>query len=106
MRHAIREHRIPTPDARPYIVALGPDGNVWFCESGAGKIGRLSTRDGTFAEFPLSDAECMPIGIIAGIDGNLWFTESHAHRIGRITPDGVVTEFPLPTPNAGPNGIA
>ena len=47
-RFVIREHRIPTAKARPYIVTLGPDGNVWFCESGADRIGRLS--DQLFAE--------------------------------------------------------
>lgn len=79
VRYGVREHRIPTPDARPTIIARGPDANVWFCESGAGKIGRLSTRDGTLAEFPLPDKDAMPIGIVAGADGNLWFTEARAH---------------------------
>ena len=55
-RYTIREHRIPTPDSRPYIVTAGPDGAIWFCESGADKIGRLSTTDYRFTEFPLPDA--------------------------------------------------
>src|SRR5258706_9396428 len=95
--YEIREHRIPTRDARPYILALGPDGNVWFCESGADKIGRLSPRDYAITEFALPSAGAMPIGIVAGADGNLWFTEHAAHRIGRITPAGAITEFTLPT---------
>ena len=33
----IVEHVIPTPGARPYIVVVGPDGAIWFCESGASK---------------------------------------------------------------------
>ena len=41
LRVEIVEHRIPTPDSRPYILAEGPDGHVWFCESGPGQIGRL-----------------------------------------------------------------
>jgi hypothetical protein len=52
-RYVTREHRIQTAKARPYIVTLGPDGNFWFSESGADRIGRLSTRDYTIAEFPL-----------------------------------------------------
>jgi streptogramin lyase len=49
-------------------------------------------------------------GITAGSDGNLWFTEIFGSRIGRITPDGAITEFPLPfggPPSsiaAGPDG--
>jgi streptogramin lyase len=48
-------------------------------------------------------------GITAGPDGNLWLAEGGA--IGRITPDGVVTNFALPTPTSralaitpGPDG--
>ena len=51
--YTIREHRIPTEDARPYILAQGPDGHIWFCEHGADKIGRLSTIDYRFSEFSL-----------------------------------------------------
>ena len=38
-RVSIREHRIPTRNAGPYIAAPGPDGALWFCENGAAKIG-------------------------------------------------------------------
>ena len=31
-------HRIPTPDSKPYLIVLGPDGNLWFCENVASKI--------------------------------------------------------------------
>jgi streptogramin lyase len=48
-------------------------------------------------------------GITAGPDGNLWLAEGGA--IGRITPDGVVTNYALPTPTSralaitpGPDG--
>ena len=42
----IREHRIPTPDSKPYIAVEGPDGNLWFCENGASKIGCFDPRTG------------------------------------------------------------
>jgi len=32
---------VPTPDASPYGIASGPDGNLWFTEGF--KIGRLTT---------------------------------------------------------------
>ena len=38
-------------------------------------------------------------------DGNLWFTENTGNQIGRMTPAGVITEFPLPTPNSLAVGI-
>ena len=36
----------------------------------------------------------------------MWFTEQGADRIGRITPSGDIREYSLPTPRAGPTGIA
>ena len=47
-----------------------------------------------------------PRAITLGPDGNLWFGEFMGGRIGRITPQGVITEFPIPTPNSGPRAIA
>ena len=44
-----------------------------------------------------------PNGITAGPDGNLWFTENAANQIGKINPaTHAITEFPMPTPQAGP----
>ncbi len=50
----IREHRIPSADAKPYIAVEGHDGALWFCESGASKIGRFDPDRGTFTEFALA----------------------------------------------------
>jgi hypothetical protein len=36
---------------------------------------------------------------------SVWFTEPDANQIGVITPDGQITEYPLPTPNSKPAGI-
>jgi virginiamycin B lyase len=58
----------------------------------------------TFAEFPLF-ASTNPGGIAAGSDGNVWFTSHFPDRVGRITPSGVVTEYPLPSPFEQPWGI-
>ncbi len=101
----IREHCIPSAGSKPYIAVAGPDGALWFCESGAGKIGRFDPDRRAFAEFALPAPDATPIGITPGADGNLWFAEKAANRIGRITLRGAIAEFALPTPNAGPDGI-
>src|SRR5262249_32057369 len=67
----ICEHKIPSADSKPYIAVEGPDGCLWFCESGASKIGRFDPDRGTFAEFALPTTNATPIGIAAGADGNL-----------------------------------
>src|ERR1700722_6464244 len=92
----IRLHPIPTPDAKPYIIVVGPDGALWFCESGTAKIGRLDQSTGRFTEFATPTESSRPIGIIPGPDGNLWFCENAANQIGRITPQGAFSEFALP----------
>ncbi len=83
----------------------GPDGNLWFTETSANKIGRI-TVNGMLTEFSLSPSSCGPGVIAAGPDGNLWYTRGcpgflgAAHPvpavsvIGRITTQGVSEEFP------------
>ncbi len=56
-------------------------------------------------QFPLSGSDG-PQGIVTGPDGALWFAEGISNRIGRITTAGVITEFPVLTPNSNPAFIA
>ncbi len=117
----ITEFPLPNTNASgPRGIAAGPDGNLWFTEGTGppgcppGRVGRI-TPDGTITEYPLpqpsnqrlapTDHGSCPRGIAAGPDGNLWFTEYAGSAIGRITPDGTITEYPLPT-FGGPEGIA
>lgn len=69
-----------------------------FCGSAAASPGEV-------AVFHLPNQESHPQGIAAGPDGNVWFTEQGGDAIGRITPEGEVTEFPLPV-NARPDAIS
>ena len=66
----IREHKIPSADSKPYIAVEGPDRCLWFCESGAAKIGRLDPDRGAFTEFALANKAATPIGITTGSDGD------------------------------------
>jgi len=75
-------------------ITLGPDGALWFAETVAGKIGRITTS-GVITEYAIPTANSYPYGITTGPDGALWFTEVYAQKIGRITTDGLVTEFPV-----------
>ena len=95
--------RFPILEAVPSRITVGPDGNLWFTEAQATRIGRM-TPAGALTEFGLP-AGNGTYGITAGADGNVWFTESTANRIGKITPSGTVTELHVPTPGAGPTEI-
>src|SRR5437016_6286143 len=90
----VTEFPIPTSNSGPLGITRGPDGNVWFTENGAKKIGRISMT-GTVTEFPLPLPFSDPRGITAGPDGNLWFTGIFQSNIDRMTPSGVLTEFGL-----------
>src|SRR5215467_8280753 len=90
-------HPIPSANSKPYIIVVGPDRHLWFCESGTSKIGRLDPDDGSFVEFATLTPNARPIGIALAADGALWFCENAGNRIGRITVSGAVSEYPLPT---------
>ncbi len=97
---------IPTANSFPEGIAAGPDGNLWFTEYSAGKIGELNPSTHAINEFPIPTAGTSPIGIALGPDGNLWFTEQ-AGKIGEINPTThVISEFPIPTAGTSPIGIA
>jgi len=99
-------HPIPTPDAKPYIVTVGPDGLLWFCESGTAKIGRLDPDSGAFTEFatPTADRPADRDHRRARRK-SVVLRERRPNQIARITPRGAITEFALPTAGAGPDGI-
>lgn len=71
-------------------IAAGPDGNVWFTESGA--IGRI-TPSGTITTYGAGTVS-NPSAIALGPDGNLWFTDEGNGDVGTVAPaTGVVTEY-------------
>jgi virginiamycin B lyase len=107
---------IPTPNASAQAMAVGPDGNVWFVETQAGKIGKV-TPGGQITEYPVPpvledlhlgtgpvEVAAAPTDVVAGPDGALWFTESSTGSIGRATTDGVITD--IATPGLQPTSLA
>lgn len=118
----------PTPGGSEAFlrdITAGPDGAMWFTDSGScvnddcdylvnGHVGRITLR-GEVTRYVVPSALGDPWNITAGPDGNLWFTEigdyfnrlnpANVANIGRITPAGAITEFSVPTPASGPNGI-
>ncbi len=98
----------PLPNSTPgaeHIIA-GPDDRMWFL-AGARRIGMIS-MDGTIEalEIPVQPSSNM----VLGSDRNVWFAAgaNGGPRIARLTPEGDVTEFPIPHRvgkiAAGPDG--
>ncbi|MBO0795988.1 MAG: hypothetical protein J2P36_34280, partial [Ktedonobacteraceae bacterium] len=59
--------RFPLPDklSNPTGITSGPDGALWFTETSAGKIGRVTVQ-GKISEFPLPTADSHPYDITSG----------------------------------------
>jgi len=79
------EFPIPTPASGPTSIAAAADGNLWFTEFSADRIGRINTRTKVITEFSLLPGSG-PLDIVSGPDGNLYFTERNTDMIGRINP--------------------
>jgi streptogramin lyase len=101
---SVTEFAIPTAGSAPNGVTVGPDGNIWFTEAFASKIGWVNRSSGLVTEMQLPPGRD-PRGITAGPDGNLWFAIGNTNAIGRMTPAGGYAEFPVPTPNSYPFSI-
>ena len=93
----ITEFPLPTNGALPGGIVVGPDGALWFYETGTNQIGRIST-EGQITEFPISTANASQpnqgfLGV--GPDGAIWFTENRSFSLGRLTLDGQMSEMPI-----------
>ncbi len=100
----------------PLGIALGPDGNLWFANTGyydfygynGDQIGMIKPSNDAISEYSLTTTDAVPWEIVSDpADGNLWFTEESADQIGRINPTThAVSEYPVPSANAEPKAIA
>ncbi len=87
----------------PTGITTGPDGALWFTNSGSNSIGRI-TISGVVTNYSDPSVDAGPTAITTGPDGALWFTNSGSNSIGRITTSGAVTIYTSLSIN-GPNGI-
>jgi streptogramin lyase len=100
---------LPTSGSQPDGIATGPDGNLWFTELGAHKIGRI-TPAGAVSEVSLP-VGTSPVDITGAPDGNVWFTLASVGggAIGKIdltNPLASPTFVATPTTGSFPAGIA
>jgi virginiamycin B lyase len=98
--------KLPQPGAQARELISGPDGEIWYTDSGKNAIGRISTR-GVFSSYQLpNDPGRGPESLTIGPDGAVWFTEGGANMIGRLSADAFAgspssTPTPIPTLSSG-----
>jgi virginiamycin B lyase len=90
--------------------AVDPTGGTatWFSEFNVNQIAELSTVD---PSYPTPREFAMPTGagptaMGTGSDNTLWVAEATANKIARIGQTFTLTEYPLPSANAGITAIA
>jgi len=76
--------RLRATDPAPTRIVAGSDGALWFIESAAHRIGRITTA-GTIAVFP-ADVDATS-DLIAGPNGSVWYSSANA-SITQMTSDG------------------
>ena len=90
---SIREWDVPTKGAHPHDPAVGKNGELWFTEQMANKIGRFDPTSQTFKEYPVTGGNAGPHGLVSDSDGNIWFTANFGGYIGKLDPQtGKVTQ--------------
>lgn len=113
---------VPSSQANPEFMVVGPDGNVWFTDTAHKLVGKMviSGNSATVTTFPLQTV--VPAGqgtldqvegIAVGPDNALWFTFrgcttspcgalGRQQNLGRITTDGSLSAVALQgVPNPG-----
>jgi virginiamycin B lyase len=99
-------------DSRPVGVAAGKRANghpgvLWIAASFDNKILRFDTTTEEVRPYAIDGDDAWPFNIAIAPDGMLWFTQRASGRLGRLDPDsGDIEHFDLPTPGAGPAGMA
>lgn len=83
--YQITEWNTPTAAAHPWGMTLGPDGNVWFVETSASNVAKITTA-GVITEYSITAAQ-FPDDVAAGPDGKLWVACQNG-KIDRINADG------------------
>ena len=83
---------------QPFGITAGPDGALWFANSGNNTIGRI-TISGTVTSYKGTNIDG-PYDITPGPDGALWFTNAFNNTIGRTV--GLV---PIPATGGWRNAI-
>ncbi len=91
----IQAYTVPTGSGGPLGIVAGPDGNLWFTEDDAGKVGVISTAGSFLHEYTMPEGANEPGAIASGPNGQLWFTENGSEQIGEISTSGSFTEFPV-----------
>ena len=93
--------RFPAQSSAPDGIVAGPDGRLWFTESGSAQIGAITTS-GTISEYGPTGTD--PSDITSGRTGRSGSPQNGG--IGADQHDAMEARLTAPTAGAEPSGIA
>jgi copper transport protein len=99
--------RLPTSDSGPSALLLDDNGNMWFAESLAGKIGVVDSKTYEITEYVPDTPLDEPFALLFDKSGSLWLSEHIGPSISKFDP--VLETFErveVPNPESLPFGMA
>ncbi len=93
---------IPTANARPSGIGVGPEGRIYFAEHGADRIGQLDPGTHQVRERTATGG---PFGLYVTSGGTLYYTLATANALEVMLFDGGTHRWSLPTTNAFPGDL-
>jgi copper transport protein len=99
--------RLPTSEAGPSALLLDDNGNMWFAESLAGKIGVVDSKTFEITEYAPDTPLDEPFALLFDKSGSLWLSEHIGPGISKFDP--VLETFEhveVPNPESLPFGMA
>ena len=99
--------RLPTEESGPSALLLDDNGNMWFAESLAGKIGVVDSKNFEITEYVPDTPLDEPFALLFDKSGSLWLSEHIGPSISKFDP--VLETFErvdVPNPESLPFGMA
>jgi len=90
--------RVPTPGARPYGIAIAPDGTPWIALFGTNKLASVDPETLALVEHQLPADAARPRRLEVASDGRLYYVDYARGTLGRLDPaKGAIEEWPMPS---------
>jgi virginiamycin B lyase len=87
---------VQVQDSSDQCLTVAPDGHLWFSLSDGG-IAEYDPGAGRLTTFSPPRSTGGAMALAASPDGSVWFTVNGQALVGRISPEGAISEFPLPS---------
>ena len=99
--------RLPTSESGPSALLLDDNGDMWFAESLAGKIGVVDSKTFAITEFAPDTLLDEPFALLFDKSGSLWISEHIGPGISKFDPVLETFEYvEAPNPESLPFGMA